>query len=51
LINISGPNEKIVKDIKIKYVLEKNEGYKIIKTYSGVVTGNHNVNLDMTSNF
>jgi hypothetical protein len=30
-INIPGPNGQIVKD-KLKYVLEKNEGYKIIKT-------------------
>jgi hypothetical protein len=39
-MNISGdPNWKIVKN-KLKYVLEKNEGYKIIKTYFEVIVEN-----------
>jgi hypothetical protein len=41
---------KIVKDI-LKYVLEKNEGYKTIKTYSKVRTGNQNVNLEIKQKF
>jgi len=36
---------KIVKD-KFKYYFEKNKGYKTIKTYSEVMAGNQNVNLD-----
>jgi hypothetical protein len=35
-MNIPYSNGKIVKD-KLKYVLEKNEGYKTIKTYSEVM--------------
>jgi hypothetical protein len=50
LINISGFNGKIVY-VKLKCVLDKNEGYKTIKTYSEVITGNQNVNLDITPNF
>jgi hypothetical protein len=38
-MNIPGPNGKMVKD-KLKYDLEKNKGYKTIKTYSEVMTGN-----------
>jgi hypothetical protein len=46
-INIpGGPNRKIVKN-KLKYVLEKNEGYKTIKTYSEDMAENQNVNLDL----
>jgi hypothetical protein len=51
MINIpGGPNGKIVED-KLKYVLEKKEGYKTIKTYSEVMAENQNVNLDITPNF
>jgi hypothetical protein len=45
-----GLNGKIVKD-KFKYVLEKNNEYKTIKTYSEIMTGNQNVYLDITPNF
>jgi hypothetical protein len=50
LINIPSPNRKIVKD-KLKYALEKNEGYKTIKTYPKVITRNQSVNLDITPTF
>jgi hypothetical protein len=50
LINIPCPYVKIVND-KLKYVLEKNEGYKTIKIYSEVMAENQNINLVVASNF
>lgn len=46
LINIPGPHGKIIKD-KFTYVLDKNDGFKTIKTYSEVMAGNLNVHLDI----
>jgi len=46
LINIPaipGPYGKIIKD-KFIYVLNKNDGFKTVKTYSEVIAGNLNVN-------
>jgi hypothetical protein len=51
LINIPGGlNEKIFKE-KLKYVLEKIQGYRTITTYSELLAENQNVNLDIRSNF
>jgi len=47
LTNIPGPDGKIIKD-KFMYVIEKNEGYKSIKSYYEVISGKKDVNLDIT---
>jgi len=49
LINIPSPHGKIIKD-KFTYALDKNDGFKTIKTYSEVIAGNLNVNLDTKHN-
>lgn len=46
LINVPGPYGKIIKD-KFTYVLDKNDGFKTLKTYSVMIAGTLNVNLNI----
>jgi len=48
LINTPGPNGKKIKD-KFMYIIEKNKGYKTIKSFYEVMSGKTNVYLIITS--